>query len=114
MIEALEPRSRGRQKSPAAQVVELQREVKRLEQELSRSQSLLRVSYRSFGLPTSRATGKKERAKATANGKRKRRPRVRATRAIEELAPESETAQQLAARRAARKATSRKPRKTKS
>lgn len=84
MIMALEPRPKGRQQRPEDAMAELKRERKRLTQELARSQSLLRASQRSMGLPSSKPARRGKLAKA-GTGKRRRRRIVRARKAIEVL-----------------------------
>ena len=56
MLEAVEPRARGPQKTPEREIKALRAEKKLLAKELRRHQALLRAAHRSVGLP---ATGKK-------------------------------------------------------
>ena len=96
IVEALEPRPRGRQHSPQSAVKKLEREKIRLERELQRAQALVRSAQRTIGLrPVARkgklgADGKK--------AKRTRRAMVRAEKAAEALreAPVAEAASQEA------------------
>jgi hypothetical protein len=76
LLQACEPRPKGRQANPATEVAALQRENERLQRDLARQQSLVRVTQRSIGLsppptpmPSPRSSGKKTR---------KRKPIVRA------------------------------------
>jgi hypothetical protein len=76
LLGACEPRPKGRQANPATEVAALQRENERLQRDLTRQQSLVRVTQRSVGLsppppprPSSKSSGKKTR---------KRKPIVRA------------------------------------
>ncbi|HKB36160.1 MAG TPA: transposase family protein [Gemmataceae bacterium] len=66
LLEACEPRPRGRQPDPTADVAALRRENERLQRELTRQQSLVRLSQRTVGLPppaapTAKKSGKKPR-----------------------------------------------------
>lgn len=83
LITALEPRPKGRQKTPEMQVAELERERKRLERELTRSQALVRAAQRAVGLPARRS--EKKGSKLGGKGKPKRRKR-RVTRAAKAIA----------------------------
>jgi hypothetical protein len=51
LLEAVEPRSKGPQKTPEREIQALQAEKKVLEKELRRHQALLRAAHRSVGLP---------------------------------------------------------------
>ncbi len=86
MIAALEPLPKGRQRRVEDQLAQAERDKKRLEQELARSQALLRASHRSIGLASTR---RPRRGKVSPTGKRKRRSRiVRAKKAIASLQAE--------------------------
>lgn len=79
LVQACEPRPKGRQRSPESQAVTLEREVARLTRENARLQALVRVARRAIGL--SEVTAKKTEA----GGKRRRRRKkvsVRALRAV--------------------------------
>ena len=83
LVEALEPRPRGRQHSAHIAVAKLEHEKARLERELKRAQALVRSAQRTIGLRPVRAGGK-----LGADGKKARRTRramVRAERAAEAL-----------------------------
>jgi hypothetical protein len=72
LVVACEPRPRGRQRSTAGELAELQRHNEHLQRELTRHQSLVRLAQRTVGLAApvpDKATGKK---------RRKRRPSARA------------------------------------
>ena len=84
LLDACEPRPRGRQPDAAAELDALRRENERLKRELVRQQSLVRLTQRAVGVPPPAAV--KETGK-----KRKSRPRVRALRRAERLRQESET-----------------------
>lgn len=85
MIAALEPKTRGRQRSHELEVLHLQQETSLLKRELGRTQALYRSAQRTMGLSdtTKRKTGKK------AGGKKTRRIRrlSRAERVLKTLQP---------------------------
>lgn len=76
-IHALEPRPKGRQRRPEDELESLRREKRRLEQELGRSQALVRAAQRSLGLSAAKPA---ERGKLAArpDGSKRRRRRVTA------------------------------------
>jgi len=94
MLAACEPRPVGRVKTPASTLATLQRECGRWRQECARQQALVRAMQRAIGLaaPPAKTDGSK---------RRKRRPMVRALKAIEGLrdGPESVAANNGAERR---------------
>lgn len=51
LLEAVEPRARGPQKTPERENKALQAEIRQLQKELRRHQALLRAAHRSVGLP---------------------------------------------------------------
>jgi hypothetical protein len=65
MLQAVEPRTKGPQKTPAREIQALQAEKKLLEKELRRHQALLRAAHRSVGLAKggSKPTSSKGRAR---------------------------------------------------
>lgn len=83
MVEALEPRPRGRRGGRDGELVRLRKAKARAEHEASRFQALLRISQRALALsaPTPGAGG----AKAGSLARKARRPRVRARRVIASL-----------------------------
>lgn len=86
MVEALEPRPRGRRGGRDAELVRLRKAKVRAEQDATRFQALLRISQRALALsaPTL-STGGAKGAKAAATARKARRPRVRARRLIVSL-----------------------------
>ena len=84
LVEACEPRPRGRQANAETQLHALNRENERLKRELARQQSLVRLTQRTVGVAP--PVPAKESGK-----KRKRRPQVRALRRAERLRQEAET-----------------------
>jgi hypothetical protein len=82
LVDACEPRPRGRQPDAGAELSELKKQNERLKRELVRQQSLVRLTQRTVGVPPP--------APAKATGpKRKRKPRVRALRRAERLRQEA-------------------------
>jgi len=80
LLKACEPRRTGRSHSPQRQIAALEKEVARLKRECTRHQSLVRAAQRTVGL--SMPQPPKSPAKKTAKKKRKRRPVVRALKAV--------------------------------
>jgi hypothetical protein len=81
LLEACEPRLRGRQADAGAEEESLRRDNERLRRELSRQQSLVRLTQRTVGVappPPVKENGKRK----------KRRPTVRAMRRAEALREE--------------------------
>lgn len=90
MISGLELRPRGKQKSDAVRIRELERDKERLEREVARGLSLVRAAQRSVGIPAipkRSAKSKGAAAAETTSGKKRRKtkPRVRAAKAIRVL-----------------------------
>jgi hypothetical protein len=78
LIAGLEPVPRGRRRRSATdEIARIDRERRRLERELGRTQALLRAAQRAIGVPPRASPEKK-----TASGKKRRRPSVRAKKAI--------------------------------
>lgn len=93
LVAALEPRARGPQVSGKAEATRLREERDRLQRELQRANSLVRIAQRSIGLSAAQSSAQRQKAKASAKkaGKRgPRRPSVRARRAIKRLRPGEE------------------------
>jgi hypothetical protein len=80
LIGALEPVARGRRRSPEDELRRLDRDKRRLERELGRAQALLRAAQRAIGIPPPVSLEKKAAA-----GRKRRRPAVRAMKAIAAL-----------------------------
>lgn len=57
MLQALEPRGKGPQRTPEREIKALVAEKKALEKELRRHQTLLRTAHRTVGFPTRRTSG---------------------------------------------------------
>ena len=101
LVAGCEPRPRGPGRSADQELAVLKRQHERLQRELSRQQTLVRLAQRNIGLappkPTSGKPSSKDKGK-----KRRRRPVVRALRAAEVLQQRSqETRSQEAASAAA-------------
>ncbi len=90
LVSGCEPRAKGRTRGPEAELAELRKEHERARRELARSQALARVAQRAAGFTAPKAK-KDEPGK---RGRRKRKPAVRAMVASKRLqsAPEGEAA----------------------
>jgi hypothetical protein len=92
LLEACEPRPKGRQPQVEQEVVTLQRDNQRLQRELARQQTLTRLTQRSLGLappaPPPPAKG--------GSKKRRRRPTARALQVAARLQTDSAPLPQLA------------------
>lgn len=88
LVQACEPRSKGPQPSPERQVTALRRDNERLQREVARQQTLVRLSQRSIGLAAPAPP-----AKTPAGGKkpRRRRPVARALQVANRLQPTTPT-----------------------
>lgn len=82
LVQACEPKPKGKQPSLEGQIAALQRDVERAQRQCARQQALVRVAQRSVGLKTCTASAKSAKAD---NKRRKRRPMVRALKAVEAL-----------------------------
>ena len=76
LVSAMEPRSRGRQLTPASELVKLKAEKQRLLRDVERFQSLYRTAQRALGIAVAKPEAKQDTG--AAGGKRKRGPRKRA------------------------------------
>lgn len=83
LVEACEPRPKGRRQTPQREAEKLRKDVARLQRECDRKQALVRASQRAIGLSAPPTP-------ARIKGKRVRRPVIRALKAAEVLrsAPE--------------------------
>lgn len=87
MVQALQPRPKGKKKGPEGALNDLRREKIRLEREVGRLQALVRAAQRTMKLPPLLSREKKKEG-----GRRTRRPSIRAEKTIALLrAPETET-----------------------
>jgi hypothetical protein len=70
LLSACEPKPRGRQANPLAEVVVLRKQAERLQRDLARQQSLVRLAQRAVGLsapvPLTKSAGKRRRRKPVA------------------------------------------------
>lgn len=66
MVEALEPRPKGRRKTAEQELEAAREENRRLSREISRTQALLRAAHRSLGVkePPAKRAGKKKARKS--------------------------------------------------
>src|SRR5262245_47089153 len=83
LVAACEPRRRGPRNTPEREIQSLRREVERLKRECSRTQALLRFAQRTAGGPAAARPTEKQ------PGKRRRKPSIRALKAVASLAQES-------------------------
>ena len=95
LVASCEPRPRGRGRSVDKELSVLRRQHERLQRELSRQQTLVRLAQRTIGLAPPKAAvnqpSGKDKSKDTSK-KRRRRPVVRALRAAEVLQRRSQEA----------------------
>jgi hypothetical protein len=89
MIEALEPRSRGRRRSAEDEIVRLTGEKERLEREVGRLSSLVRASRRSLGVSSPKA---KTKGRSRRRGHRGKKVVAMLARPTEEAESEATTA----------------------
>jgi len=94
LIGALEPRPKGRRTRPEDRIAELEREKRRLEQEVGRHQALVRAAHRSLGVPALPAAKKRSKVRGKGTDKtkspRRRRTVKRGTKVIARLRRASE------------------------
>jgi hypothetical protein len=92
LVAACAPRPRGPGRSPAKELTVLRRQQERLERELSRQQTLVRLTQRTLGLAPPPAASKAQGGKdhKDQSKKRRRRPVVRALRAAQALQQRSQ------------------------
>jgi hypothetical protein len=92
LVAACAPRPRGPGRSPTKELTALRRQQERLERELSRQQTLVRLTQRALGLAPPPAAGKAQGGKDKKDNrkKRRRRPVVRALRAAQALQQRSQ------------------------
>jgi hypothetical protein len=91
LVAGCESRPRGPGRSVDQELAALRRQHERLERELSRQQTLVRLAQRNIGLPPPKAAADKPGGKDKSK-KRQRRPVVRALRAAEVLQRRSQEA----------------------
>ncbi|HMH52282.1 MAG TPA: hypothetical protein VK548_18735 [Candidatus Acidoferrum sp.] len=77
MVQALQPRPKGKRRRPEDALQEAGREKVRLEREMGRLQALVRAAQRTMGLPPAPS-----REKRKGDKRRRRRPQVRAVKAM--------------------------------
>lgn len=78
LVEAMEPRPRGRQRTHASELAKLKADKQRLVREVERYQSLYRTSQRALGIAVAKPPDKVQTPASGGTGKRKRGPRQRA------------------------------------
>jgi hypothetical protein len=97
LVAALEPRPKGKQPSAEGRITQMEKALQQAQRECMRQQALVRAAQRSLGIKPSLAADGKPPGKDKA-GRRKRRPTVRALKAVRVLAqaappPERESLQ---------------------
>jgi len=88
LVQALEPRPKGKQPSPESRIAKLERALEGARRQCGRQQTLVRAAQRSLGIKAPSADGGKRPSKDRA-GRRKRRPTVRALKAARALAADT-------------------------
>jgi hypothetical protein len=88
LLEACQPRPRGRVRSVDSELATLRREQQRLQREVARQQALVRLAQRTLGLPPPAAP----KAAQAGTKRRRRRPTARALHVAERLQREARTA----------------------
>jgi len=96
MLQALEPRPRGRHLRPEDVRERLEQEKRRLEREVSRLQTLVRAAHRSLGIAPTGEGESKMGAHPEGKPRRKRKVPARAVRAIRVLRPGGATGSLIA------------------
>jgi hypothetical protein len=98
LVDSCQARPRGRAPSADKELAALRRQQERLQRELTRQQSLVRLAQRTIGLappkaePAAASTGSKSNSGTKSKKRRRRRPVVRALRAAEQLQRQSKEA----------------------
>ncbi len=85
MVAACEPRPLGKQPSPQTQLASLEKELQQARRECARQQALVRAAQRSVGLSVTDAQKGRTPSKRDRQGRKKRRPTVRALKAANTL-----------------------------
>jgi hypothetical protein len=85
MVAACEPKPLGKQPSPQTRIASLEKELQQARRECARQQALVRAAQRSVGLPATETQKGKASAKRDRQGRKKRRPTVRALKAANTL-----------------------------
>lgn len=88
LVAALEPRPKVRKPSPEGRIAQLEKTLGESRRECARQQALVRAAERGLGIKPSTAVEGKPAGKDK-SGRRKRRPTVRALKAVKVLAQES-------------------------
>jgi hypothetical protein len=95
VVASCEPRPRGPARNPDKELLALKRQHERVQRELARQQTLLRLAQRTIGLAPPAPVSKNASGTAVPGGKakkRQRRPVVRALRAAQQLQQQSKDA----------------------
>ena len=87
LVAACEPRPKGKQATPESKIAQLEKQLAQTQRECARGQALVRAAERTVGLRASSAApaAQKKDAAERRGKQKKRRPTVRALKAIESL-----------------------------
>jgi hypothetical protein len=85
MVAACEPKPLGKQPSPQTRIASLEKELQQARRECARQQALVRAAQRSVGLSATESQKSKTPSKGDPQGRKKRRPTVRALKAANTL-----------------------------
>lgn len=85
LVAACEPKPLGKQASPETRIAALEKELEQARRQCARQEALVRVAQRSVGLPAADPRKGKTSSPRGRRGRKKRRPTVRALKAIETL-----------------------------
>ena len=85
MVAACEPKPLGKQPSPETRIASLEKELQQAHRECARYQALVRAAQRSMGLSATDARKGKTSSNRDRKERKKRRPTVRALKAVDAL-----------------------------
>lgn len=85
MVAACESRKKGRQLTTESRIRKLEEQLTQAQAECARQQALVRATQRTIGLKAPTAPGKTKAGSASGKRRRKRKPTVRALRAVRAL-----------------------------
>ena len=92
LVEALGPRSKGKQPSLERRIEQLEKELEAAQRACARQEALVRVTQQSLGLAALAAQSKPPAPAASGQRRRSRRPTVRAMRAARALRTQADAA----------------------
>ena len=85
MVAACQPKPLGKQPSQETRIASLEKELQQARRECARQQALVRAAQRSVGLSATEAQQGKASSKRDRKGRKRRRPTVRALKAVDAL-----------------------------